>query len=84
MNVIYELEPSELHRHFELIKETFARSIVETGRGRRLYQQIIPEEYREQAEKVIDMSRRELRKSRQMTADEILAMSYLVDYCMSL
>lgn len=84
MNVIYELQPSELHRHFELIKETFARGIVKTGRGKRLYQQIIPKEYRAQAEKVIEMSRTKLKNPRQMTADEILAMRYLIDYCMSL
>ena len=90
MKVKYEFTADEISRHMRVIGETYklGSRITETGRGRRLFHSMIPDEYKATALKLVDKCKHVyshgIKESVALSAEEYVALRYLVDYVMSL
>ena len=89
MTIEYKFNEEGIKKAMELVGETYrlGSKPTETGRGRRLFADMIPPEYRQAAEDMVERCRyQHIHHSYEvkMTADEIVALRYLVDYVMAL
>lgn len=86
MKVEYKFTEKEIKDAMRFVGETYKLGSrpTETGRGRRLFADMIPPEYRQAAEDMVERCRYQYSHNSyevKMTADEIVALRYLVDYC---
>ena len=86
MEIKYEFSPEEISRHMMVIGETFklGSKPTEIGRGRRLFQSMIPEQDREIALRLADKCKyvysHGLGNKISMTSDEIRVLRKLLRY----
>ncbi len=90
MEIVYKFSPSEVMKDFCLISETYrlGSKPTETGRGKRLYKQMIDPENEEMARELIEKARyahaHGLKNDVELTSKQILVLKQLVNYCMTL
>ena len=88
MEIKYEFSPEEVIKDMQVVGETYKLGSrpTETGRGRRLFHTMIPDEYKETALKLVDRCKyaysHGLRNNVTMTSEEIVALKLLVKYVM--
>lgn len=88
MELVYKIKMSadEYNSLKNLISETFRRGsrITQTGRGKRLYESIISEQYREDAKRLVSLCKIESPavRDKEFTVEEIIALKMLEKYCM--
>lgn len=89
MEIQYSFKPDEVMQDFKLIGETFMRNIVRTGRGKRMYQQMIVDKgYDEDAKELIAKGKyaysQGLKSDVVLTSQQIRVLKELVIYCVGL
>lgn len=88
MEIKYDFEPDELVQEFKLIGETFKRGIVNTGRGKRLYgEMVVSKGYDDVAVELINKGKYIYSHGCSgvvLTAKQIVVLRQLVRYCMEL
>lgn len=89
MTVEYKFTEQWIKDAMRVVGETYklGSNITNTGRGKRLFAQMIPDEYKEVADRMIERCRYQYSHNTyevKMTAEEIIAIRYLVDYVMAL
>lgn len=89
MRVEYKFTEEEIKKAMRLVGETYklGSHITETGRGKRLFADMIPPEYRQAAVDMVERCKYQYSHNTyevKMTVDEIVALRYLVDYVMAL
>lgn len=89
METKYEFEPEEIISDLKLIGETFMRGIVKTGKGKRLYEEmIVSKGYDDIAVELINKGKyaysHGLRCNVIWSAEYIIVLRQLVRYCMAL
>jgi len=90
MQIVYKMTNEEIGRHMKVIGETYklGSNPTNTGRGKRLYAQIMPEHLRDSADKMIDRCKyvysHGIKTDIEMTAEDIEVLHYLIQYVMSL
>lgn len=90
MEIRYKFKAEELKKDLTLIGETFSMGSkpTKTGRGKRLYAEMIPTDMEEDAQMIITKGKHAftngLREDIELTSRQILVLKKLVNYCLAL
>lgn len=89
MKIEYKFTEDGIKDAMKVVGETYklGSAPTNTGRGKRLFAQMIPDNYKDLANKVIDRCKYQYSHNTyevSMSADEIAVLRYLVDYVMAL
>ena len=90
MEIIYRFKPEEVKDDFMLIGETYRMGSkpTETGRGKRLYAQMIPIDMQADAQTIIEKAKyahsHGLKADIELTPRQIVVIKELVKYCLAL